>query len=77
MNDKCSHCGNTETVIAIQQGYAEVTPIGKVFTRKAQSLYHVICLNCGTVIRSFVEDPQKLVIKEKKRGGTHHEKNER
>lgn len=77
MNDKCSHCGNIETVTAIQQGYAEVTPIGKVFTRKAQNLYHVICLNCGTVIRSFVEDPQKLVVKEKKTKGKPHEKRER
>ena len=63
--EKCLHCGKSENVTAAQQGYANVTPINKVFTMREQSLYHVICLNCGTVIRSYVEDPQKLVVKKK------------
>ncbi len=64
---KCPYCGETETVTAVQQGYANLTPVGKVFTTKEQSLYHVICLKCGSVIKSYVENPQKLVVKKKNR----------
>ncbi len=63
--EKCPHCGEENNVLAAQQGYANVTPVGKIFTMKEQSLYHIVCLNCGTIIRSYVEQPQKLVVKKK------------
>lgn len=60
---KCTNCENEETILCIQSGYANIYPEGKVFTFKCEKLYHVICLKCGTVIKSFVKNPQKLVVK--------------
>ncbi len=60
--EKCPHCGSKENVIGKQDGYAAITP-NKIFTMKQEAIYHVICLNCGTIIRSYVKEPRKLVIK--------------
>lgn len=62
MGEKCSHCGNTGNVIGKQTGYANIKA-NKHATLKEQPVYHVICLNCGTIIRSYVEKPEMLVIK--------------
>lgn len=59
-NLKCPYCGETEFVEGKQDGYGTVTPANKVLTLKSQDLYHVICLNCGTVVRSYVKEPLKL-----------------
>ena len=37
--------------------YAKVQP-NKTLTLKGENLVHVICKNCGTVVRSYVENPQ-------------------
>ncbi len=39
--------------------YAKVQP-NKTLTFKGENLVHVICKNCGTVVRSYVENPQVL-----------------
>ena len=56
------NCSN-RNVIGVQSGYATVSA-NKSLTFKTQNLYHVICLNCGSVIRSFVKNPEKLIINE-------------
>ena len=61
--EKCPYCGSTNNVIGIQDGYAAVSA-NKSLTFKSQRLYNVICLNCGTVIRSFVKNPERLIIQE-------------
>lgn len=61
MKDKCFNCGGKNFVIGVQGSYAEVYPAGKIFTLKSQKLYHVICKDCGTVVRSFVKEPEMLV----------------
>ena len=43
-----------------QDGYAEVYPADKFFSFKSQKLYHEICLDCGTVVRSYIKNPEKL-----------------
>lgn len=63
--EKCNYCGGIEFVIGRHNGYGNVFP-NKLISIKDQKLYHVICLNCGTVVRSFVKKPEKLVIKKKK-----------
>lgn len=60
-NEKCPYCGSNKNVIGVQSGYASVSA-NKSLTFKTQILYHVICLDCGSVIRSFVKNPEKLVI---------------
>ena len=61
--EKCPYCGSLEFVEAKQDSYACVSPM-KTFTFKSQILYHTICLNCGSVVRSYVKNPKKLLLKE-------------
>ena len=60
--EKCPHCGSCNNVIGKQSGYARVTA-NKCVTFKEQTLYHIICLDCGTIIRSFIKNPKRLVVK--------------
>ncbi len=62
LNEKCLHCGAKENVIGKQAGYSVVNPDKKV-AWTGEILYHVICLNCGSVIRSYVKNPQRLIVK--------------
>lgn len=59
----CPHCGARENVVGVQEGYSSVRPAYKLLSLKEQALYHVICAKCGTVIRSYVENPEKLKSK--------------
>lgn len=61
--EKCPYCGKQEFIEGIQSGYAAIAPANKVFTFKQQVLYHVICLNCGAVVKSYVKEPQKIITK--------------
>ena len=60
---KCPYCGGEEFVEGKQDGYADVVPANKTFTLRSEKLYHVICLKCGTVVRSYVKNPKDLVTK--------------
>ena len=62
MQEKCQYCGCTNNVVGMQSGYASVVP-NKALSLKSQPIYHIICLNCGTIIRSYVPRPQQLVVK--------------
>lgn len=63
--EKCPYCGKEEFVEGVQGGYAAIAPATKVLTFKSAALYHVICLNCGAIVKSYVKDPKKLVTKKK------------
>lgn len=54
----CPYCLGTKFVEGKHSGYAEVYGEG-IFT--SQPLYHQICLKCGSVVRSYVKEPQKLL----------------
>lgn len=54
----CPYCNGTEFVEGYQGGYATVTSRESVWL--TSSLYHVICRRCGSVVRSYVKDPEKL-----------------
>jgi predicted nucleic-acid-binding Zn-ribbon protein len=57
--EKCPYCGGTELVTAKQAPGIESAK--KWINFKGQLLYHIICLNCGTVVRSYVKEPRKLL----------------
>lgn len=60
MNDeKCPHCGSQENVAGIQGVEAYVSSTRKLSVKREQ-LHYIICLKCGTVIRSFVQKPERL-----------------
>ena len=60
MEEKCPYCGGQEFVVGKQEGYATVSPADKFLTFRSQALYHKICRSCGTVVKSYVKDPEKL-----------------
>lgn len=59
--ERCPYCGSYRNVIGYQDGYGSVSA-NKTITFKSQRLYHIFCLDCGTLIRSFVVNPEKLVL---------------
>ena len=59
--DICPHCGGTETVIGKQTAANEFVVSKYAATNFfGSALYHVICRNCGTLIRSYVDNPEAL-----------------
>ncbi len=61
--EKCPYCGKREFVEGVQDGYSAIAPANKILSFKSQNLYHVICLNCGAVVKSYVKEPKKIVTK--------------
>ena len=59
---KCPFCGESKFTIVMEHG--AVVSISNPL--RTQLLYHKICLNCGSIVRSFVKEP-KLLISRKKR----------
>ena len=56
--DICPHCGGTHTTLGKQNGHGSIMPLRSLISLDGQRLIHVICLDCGTVIRSYIEHPQ-------------------
>lgn len=61
--EKCPYCGNEEFIEGMQTGYGSISPANEIISFKSQVLYHKICLNCGTVVKSYVKNPSALVKK--------------
>ncbi len=61
--EKCPYCGKEEFVEGKQEGYASIAPANKILTLKSQALYHLICPNCGAIVKSYVKEPKKLITK--------------
>lgn len=56
----CPYCGSGEQVIGKQNGYGTVKA-NRRFSLRDQTIYHVICLRCGAILKSYVKHPQKLL----------------
>ncbi|SFK93534.1 hypothetical protein SAMN03159341_102248 [Paenibacillus sp. 1_12] len=59
METQCPKCGGKEIGKGRQAGYAVVTPV-KGFFKFGSPIIHSICVNCGFIIESYVEDPSKF-----------------
>lgn len=55
---ECRICGGTEFVTAATSGYGSVSG-ETVWT--GEPVKHIICLNCGSILHSYVEFPQRLL----------------
>lgn len=57
----CTHCGGKEFFIGAQDGHACMKT--SVWALKSEPIKHEICIACGTIVRSYIENPQKLIKK--------------
>ena len=62
---RCPYCGGSEIVTGFQDGYAAIVGVQHKFGGCA--LYYSVCRNCGSVVRSYVKDPEKLLKKKDRR----------
>ncbi|HEL7680693.1 TPA: hypothetical protein UL418_000575 [Clostridioides difficile] len=69
MQDKCvincPFCGGTEVIESYQSSYGSVTAVSNKMG--GVGLYHSICRNCGSVVRSYVKETEKLLKKKDRR----------
>ncbi len=61
----CPFCGGHEIIETFQSAYGAVSAVQNKFGGCA--LYHAICRNCGSVVRSYVKDTEKLLKKKDRR----------
>jgi len=55
--DICPCCAGKNTIVAKQSGHGAIYRAKNLFGM-GKALYHIVCLDCGTVIRSYIKDPQ-------------------
>lgn len=78
MQDKyvknCPYCGGTEVIKCYGTGYETVTASNNKWgyllgytLGGSTKLYHSICRKCGSVVRSYVKDPEKLLKRKDRR----------
>lgn len=53
----CPFCNGTEFIETRQSGYAQIGGEGL----HGATLYHTVCRRCGSVVRSYVKEPEKLL----------------
>ena len=58
---RCPYCGGTEMIEAFQSAYGAVAATSNKLG--GRTLYHSICAGCGSVVRSYVKEPEKLLKK--------------
>lgn len=61
----CRYCGGTEFVNAPQTNTAITREIGGL--SMPVYIYHTICLDCGSMLRSFVYRPERLLTSRRRK----------
>ena len=61
----CPYCGGSEMIEAYQTAYGALTSKNNPWG--GAPLYHSVCRRCGSVVRSFVKEPEKLFKKKDRR----------
>ena len=62
--ERCPFCGYSEFIEARQYAPEAYVSAQALF---GQELKYVICRHCGSVVRTYVEDPEKLLKKKDRR----------
>ncbi len=69
MEDKfvkiCPFCNGNEIIEALQGGYGAISATSNKMGGVA--LYHSVCRQCGSIVRSYVKEPEKLLKKKERR----------
>lgn len=55
---ECPYCGGTEFGKGYQRGYANL--FSGTFDLSGDNLHHIVCMNCGSIVRSYVKHPDKF-----------------
>lgn len=63
--NRCPYCGGTEVITAYQDYYGALSSVKNKL--RSVALYHSICRNCGSVLRSYVKEPEKLLKRKDRR----------
>lgn len=63
--ESCPYCGGKEMIECYQDAYGAITAKSNIWGGK--TLYHTVCRNCGSVLRSFVKEPEKLLKRKDRR----------
>ncbi len=61
----CPYCGGSELIETYQDSYGAISAVQNKLGGCA--LYHSVCRNCGSVVRSYVKDPEKLLKRKDRR----------
>lgn len=56
---ECPFCGGTEFTHGVQKDRAAVISTKSGWC-KPESLYHIFCTKCGSVVRSYIYNPEKM-----------------
>lgn len=62
---ECPYCGGKEIIECCQDGYGAIYAIRNKLGGCA--LRHSVCRDCGSVVRSYVKDPEKLLKRKDRR----------
>ena len=62
---QCPFCGGTEMIRTFQGGYGAISAESNKWG--GCTLYHSVCRRCGSVVRSYVKDPEKLLKRKDRR----------
>ena len=61
---ECPFCGGMEFVEGCHRGYGAIAGSGLL---ASSDLYHQICRDCGSVVRSYVMNPEQLLKRKDRR----------
>ena len=56
---ECPYCGGSEIIEAYQSAYGSITAVSNMWG--GANLCHSVCRGCGSVLRSYVKEPEKLL----------------
>lgn len=59
-HDVCPYCHGQNFILACQQPDGTLK-YQEIVTLEKGKLYHIVCLACGTVVRTFMADPSQLL----------------
>lgn len=65
--DKCPFCGSEELIEAAMSSYGGSYLIPINGGLRSTALFATVCRDCGSVVRTYCKDPEKLLPKKDRR----------
>ncbi|ABK61742.1 MULTISPECIES: hypothetical protein [Clostridium] len=58
---KCPYCDGTEFGEGYQDHQAKLLSKNNIF--KSAQIFHIVCINCGSIVHSYVNKPEIFISK--------------